>query len=285
VLGPILLTGCLLAAGPARAAPLPDAKVLAQAETAYRKGLELYGISLKARTYFTRAAAHYEELRRRGVQGPLLYTNLGQSYLLAGDLPRAILSYRRGLRLAPQDRTLQGRLDEARDQVVYPTDGAFARPPVDNWPPWLPYLSTNLRFLLALALYGLACLGFTRWAMTRQGWQFGSAVTAFSVAAFLGVGLALEAHDRAWEKDHPLVVVAAEAVVLHKGDGHNYPCYDAQERAWLEVAGTTPANATPLHRGVEARLRFARGDWLQIELAGGEVGWVPRKAVLLDTLP
>jgi hypothetical protein len=49
------------------------------------------------------------------------------------------------------------------------------------------------------------------------------------------------------------------------------------------------AKASPLgtwnksgNRGVEARLLFARGDWLQIELAGGEVGWVPRRLVLVD---
>jgi hypothetical protein len=29
-------------------------------------------------------------------------------------------------------------------------------------------------------------------------------------------------------------------------------------------------------------LLFARGDWLQIELAGHEVGWVPRRLVLVE---
>ena len=29
-------------------------------------------------------------------------------------------------------------------------------------------------------------------------------------------------------------------------------------------------------------LLFARGDWVQIELVGGEVGWVPRGLVLVD---
>ena len=39
---------------------------------------------------------------------------------------------------------------------------------------------------------------------------------------------------------------------------------------------------TPLHAGVEGRRLFVRGDWVQIELAGGEVGWLPREHVLVD---
>ncbi len=62
------------------------------------------------------------------------------------------------------------------------------------------------------------------------------------------------------------MVIAADGVLLRRGDGLAYmPRYD-----------------TPVNRGVEARLLFARGDWLQIELAAGEVGWVPRRLVLLD---
>src|SRR5262249_34338620 len=47
-------------------------------------------------------------------------------------------------------------------------------------------------------------------------------------------------------------------------------------------ATSPPRYDTPLNRGVEARLLFARGDWLQVELAGGEVGWVPRRSVLIE---
>ena len=51
-----------------------------------------------------------------------------------------------------------------------------------------------------------------------------------------------------------------------KGDGLAFP----------------PRYGAPLNRGVEARLLFERGDWLQIELSGGEVGWVPRAYALVD---
>jgi uncharacterized protein YgiM (DUF1202 family) len=66
--------------------------------------------------------------------------------------------------------------------------------------------------------------------------------------------------------DAPLVVIAEDNVILRKGNGLSYP----------------PRYEQPVNRGVEARLRYERGDWLQIELAGGEVGWVPRAVALVD---
>jgi hypothetical protein len=59
----------------------------------------------------------------------------------------------------------------------------------------------------------------------------------------------------------PVVVLSEDNVLLRRGNGLSYPArYD-----------------TPLPRGAEARLLFVRGNWLQIELAGGEVGWVPAR--------
>jgi hypothetical protein len=271
-----------MTAAPASAATPSSAEVLKRAEAAYRRGMKTYSITLEARKHFARAAACYEELRRRGFSNPDLYHNLGQSCLLAGDLPRAILAYHHGLRLDPGNAALQDRLEDARGQVAYTVAGSFGRPPVDNWPPWLPRLPLHVRLAVVVVLFCLACLAVTRWWMTRQGWLLWVISPAFTTLAFLGAGLVLEARDRRWEADHPLVVVTAPRVVLHKGDGANYPCYDAQSRTWLDTPGTSPPEATPLPRGVEARLRFDKGDWLQIELAGGEIGWVRRKGVVID---
>jgi hypothetical protein len=278
-----LLTGLLLATGAGTDPGLSDEQLLHRAETAYRRGVELHGTSLESRKFFGQAAADYEELRRRGAHNAAVYTNLGQAYLLAGDLPRALLAYHRGLRLAPNDGHLQDLLEEARNQVVYSAPGTFGRPPVDNWPPWLLRPSLRFRLLLVWLLYGLACACVTRWWMIRRGGYLGLAGFLLSWAAFLGVMLASDGAEWAWQQDHPLVIFQADKVVLHKGDSNNYPAYDGLNRKWLDIAGALPPAATALHRGTEARLRFEKGPWLQIELASGEVGWIPRKNVLIDT--
>jgi hypothetical protein len=61
-------------------------------------------------------------------------------------------------------------------------------------------------------------------------------------------------------------VISDDGVLLRAGNGLSYPA----------------RSETPLNRGVEARLLYVRGDWLQIELGSGELGWVPREYALVD---
>src|SRR5262249_55251219 len=111
-----------------------------------------------------------------------------------------------------------------------------------------------------------ACLALTRWWMTRKARLLLVGLAALSLVAMLAMGLVfLQSQDRQ-ERLHPVVVIAQDGVVLRNGNGVNYPArYEG----------------IPLNRGVEARLLFQRDNWLQIELAGGETGWVATQDVLL----
>jgi hypothetical protein len=277
-----LLIGLLLAVSSPPAATPSNEQLLDQAEAAYAAGLHSQKKPLAARQLFARAAGLYEQLRSRGVRNPSLERNLGQSYLLAGDSPRAILAYRRGLDMAPDDPALRTRLDEAREQVLSWSGGPFGRPRADNWPPWLPRVNAALLLAFVVTLYSAACVFFTLHWLTRQGKYLALAGLTFAAAVGLGVSLIFEERTRTWERDHPIVVIAADKVVLHKGDGSNYPWYDAATRDWQDVHGPIPADAPALPRGAEARLRFRRAAWVQIELAGGEIGWVRRADVVFD---
>jgi hypothetical protein len=164
---------------------------------------------------------------------------------------------------------LRANLAYARGQVVYPESGNFGRPPVDRLPPWLPRPAPATWLLLYLACYSAGWLAIPRWLMTRRGGWLGIGLGAFGVAAVLAGVLALQAWTVRQEAVHPLAIVADDGVVLRAGNGQAYP----------------PRYPTPLNRGVEARLLYQRGSWLQIELAGGQVGWAPAAAVLVDTPP
>src|SRR5262249_22230281 len=146
----------------ALAADLPDADLVEQARIEFGEGVRLRQDAAQARPHFESAARVLEELQKRGADNPLLYRNLGRSQLLAGDLPRAILSYHRGLRLAPRDRDLQLDLADARELVAFP-DGRLGKPAVDTRPPWLPHLSAGYLFAVALVLYSMGWLALTRW--------------------------------------------------------------------------------------------------------------------------
>jgi hypothetical protein len=245
------------------AAEQSEAEVLSQAEAAFAEGVQARGPA--SRQAFAKAATDYEELRLRGVHNPALYRNQGDAYLLAGDVPRAILAYRRGVQLAPNDAALRANLANVRDQVLHVAPGTFGRPPLDHWPPWVPRLTTAVAVWMAVAVYGVACVFFTRWFMTRRSGLVGVAGIAGLLAGSLAVYATIAEKTNRQERQQPLVVVTADRVTLHKGNGRSYPSFP-----W------------PLPRGAEARVRFQRNGWLQIELAGGEVGWVPRTAVVLD---
>jgi hypothetical protein len=244
-----------------------DLELIKAAAGAFHAGVEQRDDPVAARAHFHTSADLWEQARQQGLANPALFRNQGNACLLADDLPGALLAYRRGLWLAPNDSDLQTLLAHARAQVVYPaSSGAFAHPPVDHRPPWLPRFSILWPLRLSCLAYALACIAFIRWRMVRRSGFLALSLTAFVVSALLAVIVVLEeARNRANEVT-PLVVIAQDGVHLRKGNGESYPIrYE-----------------TPLNRGVEARLLLERAGWVQVELAGGETGWLPRGQVRIE---
>jgi hypothetical protein len=264
-----LLIGMVLTVPAADLQGLPDADVLRQAEAAFHEGVRLRDRTGEARPAFARAAECYEVLRQQGADNPALLRNEGNAYLLAGDLPHAILAYRRGLDRSPNDRALRAGLEAARAQVAYPRPGNFGRPRVGPLPPWLPRPTPAWFLTAALLLYAGGCAALTRWWMLREGRLLAAGCVLLAAAVLPAAAFGLQERARSQEAQHPLVVIAADGVLLRRGNGLSYP----------------PRYDTPINRGVEARLLGERGAWLHVELAGGERGWVAAKYALVDRAP
>lgn len=233
---------------------------LGVAEREFTDGLRRRDEGDRGSAAFRRAAWALAEARQRGANNAALWRQEGNAWLLAGDLPRAILAYRQGLRLRPGDADLRARLADARAEVTWPDGGR--RPDDDPLPGWMPGVGPRERFLLASLGYSLGCLALTRWVMVRRGSWFAAAVTLYALALALAWSPL-----RAWLAGpaNPIVVVRRDGVLLLQGDGADYP-------AWSEA---------PLNRGAEAELLHRRGAWLQVELPGGEVGWLPAESCLV----
>jgi hypothetical protein len=120
--------------------------------------------------------------------------------------------------------------------------------------------------LLTGLVYSLAWPAFVAWLAGRRPVPLVAALALWAVAAVVGLDVGLDYRQEYLARRHPLVVVVADGVTPRTGNGTSYP---------PRFEGTVPA-------GTEARLRFRRGTWLQIEFASGAVGWVPEMAALVD---
>src|SRR5205807_1177297 len=127
-------------------------------------------------------------------------------------------------------------------------------PEEDAWPAWLYRPSAFQVLVVALLLYSISCLAFTRWWMTRRRALLVRATIVLALAAIVGgYWLYMESVSE-WREQHPLVVVRQERTPLRKGNGPTYP---------------VNPDLSFLSRGMEARRLHERGEWLQIRFASG----------------
>jgi hypothetical protein len=194
------------------------------------------------------------------------FSNVGNAYFLDNRLPEAILAYRRGLELDPNDSSLRESLDYVRAQVQYPFDSR-GRPESDSWPDWLYQPSSFQVLVVALAFYFLTCVFVTRWFMTRRRASLVRVALLLLIASAFGALWVYLEKERDERLAHPMIVVHDDKVPLRKGNGPSYPVHP---------------DMPLLARGMEARKMHERGDWLQIQFASGERGWVEKKSVLVD---
>ncbi len=233
------------------------------AELAFAAGVETRSDAATARRLFATAGAGFDMHWHDGNRSALLAVQRGRSHFLAGNLPMAVVAFRAGLRETPYDLDLLRGLAECRAAIPYPTpmkpDERLRPDPPSGW---RHRVSEWDVFRLAALSAALVVIGLARRFTARDGWAIPVAVLGgVGALVCLVVALTLGAEASA-EVERPTLVVTAE-VYLRKGNGLSHqPRIDA----------TVP-------RGTELTERTRRGGWVQVEVAGGAVGWLPEGAV------
>jgi hypothetical protein len=114
------------------------------------------------------------------------------------------------------------------------------------------------------AFWLLACGLFAWWRTSRNPGILPAVGIALAVPLVIGVLWWQDAKHRERTESRPLVIVR-EDIELRKGNAEKFELRFAQR----------------LPKGVEARELSRRGGWVQVELAGGAVGWLPEKSVIV----
>ena len=238
----------LLLLGACASETLSGAK-MAEANQAYETGK------------FAEAIETYEELIALSAEDGALYYNLGNAYQQAGDVARAILNYRRALRLLPRDADVVTNLRIARAQAV-------DRLGLEDRDAFLSVISRGLVDETTLDEVAAATLGLwvllgalivvaLQWGLAHRAMRF--SIAAVTVLLVIGI-LTMTLRVADGRRNRPAVVVVT-SVEVRSGPGEDY---------LVEFS---------LHAGAEVRVLDKRHGWARIALPGDLQGWVPGGAV------
>jgi hypothetical protein len=231
--------------------PLTLLLALGQPDAAFARGVDARHDAKAARPHFIEAAKGYDAEWQAGNRSPALATNRSRAHALAGDLPGAILAAREGLRETPSDAELIRQLETLRDAVPYPQAVRPDRPSGlrTRLSPWDVFVIAGVGVLLVV-------VGLARQFTARDGWAIPVAVIGVVLVAVAGVAV-WQLHREASAEPPPLVLV--RQTTLRRGNGDTY----------------LPRLDGDLPRGAEVTPRLRRGGWVQVELPGGVLGWIP----------
>ncbi len=213
----------------------------------------------ESRQQFLEVANRYQEILDQGVlSGAVLY-NQGNAWMRAGEVGRAIASYRRALRFRPRDPQLAANLRSAVSATAVPVDSAPVWGYLFFWQNWLSYpekfvLTTAL--LVVTLILGLLMRFPAVGAVSRRCALLSGALWTLSL---LSTGWDWHRFERI---EHGVVIV--DEVIPRKGNSENY------EPAFTEV----------VREGAEFQVLARRGDWLHIRLGTSGDAWVERRDVV-----
>ena len=211
-----------------------------------------------AQRYYGEAILHFERIiKEGGVRNAKLYYNVGNAYLLKGDVGRAVVNYRRSESLDGSNSDVKKNLAFARSRRVDAVEVKSGRRVLKTLFFWHYDFSIRTRFLVSCLSFGGLMVIFTSmlW-FGRKGFFSVSGVILTGVVLCFGLSVGVEHYGDLHQVSG--VIVSVE-VVARQGDGMNY-------RASFK---------DPLHSGTEFEVIRQQSGWLNIELSDGSKGWVP----------
>jgi tetratricopeptide (TPR) repeat protein len=230
--------------------------LLARANQSFSKANEAHEDD--ARRLYLEAASLYKQAARAGnIDNARLYYNIGNSYLLADDLGRAIYNYKKAVKLDSSDPLLQRNLAVARSKRLDRIDVRMERKVLSTLFFWHYDFSLRVRFYVAMAAFSLMMITATLklWLKTFSGFTAVFVVLTLVFVCFSGSVAAEQIND----KTHTEGVIVADELIARKGDSERY------EKAFKD----------PLHSGTEFELVEKRPGWLRVRLADGSAVWLP----------
>lgn len=211
---------------------------------------------------YAEAAKIYENILKTDVQSVELQYNLANAYFKNNELGKAILHYERALLLAPNNEDVRYNLNLAEANRV---DEIEVLPPfflTAWWQNMQRLTSSTVWGILGLILLWASAAGFIVWLMGKSRAQKKRGFIGGLIALLLSAVPLSLAYSRAqMEQNSGSAVILTKLIELKSGPD----------------AASTSLNT--LHEGTKVELVDAVGEWHQVRLPNGEIGWLENSKI------
>jgi tetratricopeptide (TPR) repeat protein len=236
----------------------------AQAQSDSQQSLLTKAAASYSKGKYTEAVSLYETAAKRFGSDEKLYYNLGNAYYKSNRMAPAILSYERALRLNPGDSDARFNLDMCNARIVDQINpvGTFL---LVRWFRSIgTHFSSNGWAICSILCFVLLMLCVSAYFLARLRWLkkigfFGAIL--FLMLSVLGFVYSAQASERI---NHPNEAILFNLSVTVKSSP--------------DQSGT---DLFVIHEGCKMVVRSVLGDWTEIELKDGNVGWLPSKDIQL----
>lgn len=215
-----------------------------------------------AKEDYTQAIELYESVLKSYGESAMVYYNLGNAYYKAGKVAPAILNYERALLLNPGNSDTRFNLQVARQKTVDKIEpiGEFFLTrwigtvedvySADGWAKW--GVASFVLFIGCLVLFF-----FSKWIRLKK-------IGFFAGICFLLISLVAN-----------LFADSQQDKLLHRADAIVFA-------STVTVKSSPDASGTDLfilHEGTKVTIKSTLGEWSEIQLEDGNVGWMPSKEI------
>ncbi|MBP1676167.1 MAG: Tetratricopeptide 1 repeat-containing protein [Bacteroidetes bacterium] len=217
---------------------------------------------LYSRGDYEGAAVAYEQIIKEQGVAPELYFNLGNAYYKLNETGKSILNYERALRLDPSYDDARFNLNLAGQKVV----DNVVQVPSFFLVRWLDILTkqfnSNQWFVVSLTIFILSLVGFLIFVF---GVDVRLRKLSFYIAGvFLGAAL---------------VTLFFSGIRKNQLMGHK----EAVIMSGVIVVKSSPdksgTDLFQLHEGTKVKVKSSLGEWTEIVVGNGGVGWVENNAI------
>ena len=210
---------------------------------------------------FSDAAKLYEEVLKNGVSAEVYY-NLGNSYYKIDEIGLAILNYERALRLNPRFKDAAYNLQIAESKIV---DNINSTPTffIKRWLRGLINNASSNQWAIVSLFFFTVTLGaflFFLFAPTRNQRKISFYTTIIAAVLFIAAFAFSGVRKEQFVKHNSAVVLSGAVSAKSSPD----------------VSGT---DLFQLHEGTRVHVKSTLGNWTEISLENGAVGWVEEKTI------